>query len=73
MCRVFLNMIKMFYGRHSFEVFMTPDPPFGFRAAVGNLVAGNTDLGWALRTKVWAFYTICALQKHIPIAPRLPG
>jgi flavin-dependent dehydrogenase len=71
MCKVFLNMIKMFYDNHSFEVFMTPCPYPGMEAAVNNLVAGNTNLGWRLRVRVWAFYAICALQRYVPIVPKL--
>lgn len=71
MCKVFLNMIKMFYDNHSFEVFMTPCPFPGMDAAVNNLVAGNTKLGWRLRVRVWAFYAICALQRYVPIVPKL--
>jgi len=71
MCKVFLNMIRMFYDNHSFEVFMTPCPYPGMEAAVNNLVAGNTKLGWRLRVRVWAFYAICALQRWIPIVPKL--
>lgn len=71
MCNVFLRMIRMFYDNHSFEVFMTPCPYPSMEAAVNNLVAGNTKLGWKLRLRVWAFYAICALQRFIPLAPRL--
>ena len=63
MCKVFLNMIWRFCGNHSFEIFMTPCPYPGMEAAVNNLVAGKTKLGWSLRARVWAFYAICALQR----------
>ena len=71
MCTVFLNMIRMFYDNNSFEVFMSACPIPGMKAAVSNLVAGNTKLGWALRVQVWAFYAICALQRRFPIVQRL--
>lgn len=71
MSHVFLNMIKMFYSNHSFEVFMTPCPDPKMEWAVNNLVAGNTELGWKLRLRVWMFYLICALQRYITIVPRL--
>ncbi|HEY5791744.1 MAG TPA: NAD(P)/FAD-dependent oxidoreductase [Chthoniobacterales bacterium] len=71
MCKVFLNMIKMFYSNHAFEVFMTPDPEKRMEWAVNNLVAGNTNLGWRLRLRVWMFYGVCALQKYFPIVPKL--
>lgn len=71
MCSVFLKMIKMFYDNHSFGVFMTPKPHKGMEWAVNNLVAGNTDLGWGLRLRVWMFYGICALQRRFAIVPRV--
>jgi flavin-dependent dehydrogenase len=71
MCKVFLNMIKMFYSDNGFEVFMSPEPDPRIKSAVNNLVAGRTDLTWGLRVRVWAFYAICALQKFLPLAPRL--
>lgn len=70
MCKVFLNMIRMFYSNDSFAVFMTP-PPAKMEAALNNLVAGNTNLGWRLNFQVWLFYTICSLQKYFRIVPRL--
>ena len=71
MCDVFLNMIKMFYDRHAFEVFMCPEPPKAMERAVNNLVAGNTNLGWRLRFRVWQFYVVCALQRKFTMVPRL--
>jgi flavin-dependent dehydrogenase len=71
MCKVFLKMIRMFYDNDAFEVFMTPKPDRKMEWAVNNLVAGNTDLGWKLRLRVWMFYLICAVQRHFTIVPRL--
>jgi flavin-dependent dehydrogenase len=71
MCTVFLNMIRMFYDNSSFEVFMSACPIPGMEAAVNNLVAGNTNLGWRLRLQVWAFYAICALQRRVPVVQKL--
>ncbi|MGA3170802.1 MAG: NAD(P)/FAD-dependent oxidoreductase [Chthoniobacteraceae bacterium] len=71
MCHVFLRLIKMFYDNRSFEVFMTPRPHKGMEWAVHNAVAGNTDAPWLLTLRLWAFYGICALQRRLPIVPRL--
>ncbi|MDB6080226.1 MAG: NAD(P)/FAD-dependent oxidoreductase [Akkermansiaceae bacterium] len=71
MCEVFLNMIKMFYNNHAFEVFMTPQPPRGMEWAVNNLVAGNTNLGWRLKLQVWLFYRVCWIQRRFAIVPKL--
>ncbi|MDZ4789345.1 MAG: NAD(P)/FAD-dependent oxidoreductase [Blastochloris sp.] len=71
MTSVFLDMIRMFYDRNAFEVFMGPNPRLDMPRAVLNLVAGNTDLTWDLQWRVWVFYTMCKLQKYIKLAPRL--
>jgi flavin-dependent dehydrogenase len=71
MTNAFLDMIRMFYDRHAFEVFMGPSPVLGLPRAVVNLVGGNTDLPWSLRWRVWAFYAMCRLQRRMTFAPRL--
>ncbi|SDU05049.1 clorobiocin biosynthesis protein Clo-hal [Verrucomicrobium sp. GAS474] len=71
MTTTFLNMIRMFYDRSSFEVFMAPRAPAGLLRAVLHLVAGDTNLSWPIRWRVRAFYALCRLQRHRAIAPRL--
>lgn len=66
MCKVFLQMIRMFYDNHSFEVFMTPCPYPGMEAAVNNLVAGNTKLGWRLRMRVLGVLCDLCLPALLP-------
>jgi flavin-dependent dehydrogenase len=71
MTNAFLDMIRMFYDRHAFEVFMGPSPALDLPRAVLNLVGGNTSLPWTLRWRVWVFYAMCRLQRRITLAPRL--
>jgi flavin-dependent dehydrogenase len=71
MCHVFIRLIKMFYDNRSFEVFMTPRPNKGMEWAVHNAVAGNTSAPLLLNLRLWAFYTVCALQRRFPLVPRL--
>ena len=71
MTGVFLDMIRMFYDRSAFEVFMSPAPPLDLLRAVLHLVGGDTRLTWGLKWRVWIFYTFCRLQRYIQIAPRL--
>jgi flavin-dependent dehydrogenase len=71
MTSVFLEMIRMFYDRNAFEVFMGPSPTLDMPRAVLNLVAGNTDLRWDLQWRVRLFYLMCKLQKYVALAPRL--
>jgi flavin-dependent dehydrogenase len=71
MTNAFLDMIRMFYDRHAFEVFMGPSPVLGLPRAVLNLVGGKTDLPWNLKWRVWVFYALCRLQRRVAFAPRL--
>lgn len=71
MCEVFVKMIRMFYDKSSFEVFMTPRPPKRIEGAVYNLVAGNTDLGWRMRLHAWMFYRVCSIHRRFAIVPKL--
>jgi flavin-dependent dehydrogenase len=71
MTNAFLHMIRMFYDRNAFEVFMARSPFLGLPRAVVNLVGGNTDLPWSLRWRLWAFYAMCRLQRHRALVPRL--
>lgn len=71
MTNVFLAMIRMFYDRHAFDVFMSGSPFLGLRRAVVNLVGGITDLPWDLRWRVWIFYAMCRGQRYRALAPRL--
>jgi flavin-dependent dehydrogenase len=71
MTNAFLHMIRMFYDRHAFEVFMARSPFLGLPRAVVNLVGGNTDLSWGLRWRLGIFYAMCRLQRHRALVPRL--
>ncbi len=71
MTNVFLEMIKMFYDRSAFEVFMAPGKILDLQRAVLNLVAGNTEMSWSLQWRVWVFYRLCRLQRWVGIVPRL--
>jgi flavin-dependent dehydrogenase len=67
----FLDMIRMFYNRDAFEVFMASNPRLDLPRGVLNLVGGNTDLSWDLRWRTWLFFALCKLQRHFKIVPRL--
>ena len=71
MTNAFLHMIRMFYDRDAFEVFMARSPFLSLPRAVVSLVGGNTDLAWPLRWRIWAFYAMGRLQRHRTLVPRL--
>lgn len=71
MSGLFLRMIRMFYDRKAFEMFMSPEPELHTDRSVCHVVAGNVDLNWKQRALVRFFYTMCFLQRWIPFAPRL--
>jgi len=65
------RLIRDFYDRAGFEVFMNPSPVLDMPVAVAHLVGGNTDLTGGLLAKLWAFHALCRLQRVLRIAPRL--
>jgi flavin-dependent dehydrogenase len=71
MTTAFLGMIRMFYDRHAFEVFMARSPFLGLPRSVVNLVGGNTDLPWSLRWRLRVFYAMCRVQRYRSLVPRL--
>jgi flavin-dependent dehydrogenase len=71
MTNAFLHMIRMFYDRDAFEVFMARSPFLSVPRAVVSLVGGNTDLPWNLRWRIWAFYAMGRMQRYRTLVPRL--
>lgn len=71
MTNVFRDMIRMFYNRNAFEVFMNPNPSLKLPNAVTQLVAGNTDFSWSIFWRVRIFFALCFFQRYLSLAPRL--
>lgn len=69
----YARLIRAFYDRAGFEVFMSPHPALGIPRSVARLVGGRTTPGPADRLRLRLFDLICGLQKHLDLVPRLPS
>ena len=69
----YARIIKVFYDRAGFEVFMNPSPFLQIPLSLARLVGGETKLNSFDKLRLLAFQWICRLQKIIPIAPSIPS
>ena len=69
----YARLIRSFYDRAGFEVFMSPQPVLQLPRSVARLVGGQTDPGLADRLRLRLFDTVCRLQRRLNIAPPIPS
>jgi flavin-dependent dehydrogenase len=69
----YARLIRAFYDRAGFEVFMSPDPVLSIPRSVARLVGGRTEPGPADRLRLRLFDLVCGLQKRFDIVPPLPS
>jgi len=67
------RIIRSFYDRAGFEIFMHPLPYFQIPRSIGYLVGGRMDLPFSQRLRIAAFGAICRLQRFLNIAPGIPS
>ena len=67
------RIIRSFYDRAGFEIFMHPLPYFQIPRSIGYLVGGHMDLPLSQRLRIAAFGAICRLQQVLSIAPAIPS
>jgi hypothetical protein len=56
------RIIRSFYDRAGFEIFMHPVPYFQIPRSIGYLVGGQMDLTAGQRLRIGAFGVLCRLQ-----------
>lgn len=71
--QVFRQLIEAFYDDDSFTVFMCQRPPWGLQPAITSIVAGCSNLNWAMRWRYKLFLLICRLQKRFPLVTHAPA
>lgn len=69
----YTRLIRSFYDRAGFEVFMHPQPVLDIPRSVALLVGGDTDLGTADRLRLRLFHALCRLQRIFNLAPPIPS
>lgn len=67
--KLYSRIIRSFYDRAGFEIFMNPMPYFGIPRSIGYLVGGKTDLPLSQRARIRLFGLICAAQRFLRLVP----
>jgi hypothetical protein len=71
--KTYSRIIRSFYDRAGFEIFMNPMPLLGIPRSIGFLVGGKMDLPVSHRLRIFMFQLICAVQRRVTIAPPIPS
>lgn len=70
--KLFQAMIEGYYTPEMMEVMFHPEPNLKILSAVNAALAGRLDGNRRVSRGLWAFHRLCALQRWLPIAPRIP-
>jgi flavin-dependent dehydrogenase len=71
--KLYSRIIRSFYDRAGFEIFMNPMPFLGIPRSLGLLVGGKMDLPLAQHVRIALFGLICAAQRVLRIVPPIPS
>jgi len=66
---LYSRIIRSFYERSGFEIFMHPLPYFKIPRSIGYLVGGRMELPLTQRLRLAAFRLLCMLQRFVNLAP----
>jgi len=69
--RYFRRFATGFYQQPFRDIFFRSDTPLGIREAVISVLAGNWRPSLSIRLRLWAFFAVVAIQRFVPLAPRL--
>lgn len=67
---VYLRFVDAWYSKEFIEVFLHPQDIFQIPPAVNAVLGGNAGTDFAIRWRMWIFYTLVRLQRYIPLCPR---
>jgi geranylgeranyl reductase family protein len=68
---VYLRFIDAWYTKEFIEVFSAPREFLNLPPAVNAVLGGNIGTEFAIKWRMWVFYFLVWLQRHIAIVPRL--
>jgi flavin-dependent dehydrogenase len=68
---IYLRFVDAWYTKEFIEVFLAPSESLGLAPAVNAVLGGNIGNSFAIRWRMWIFYSLVWLQKYYPIVPRL--
>ena len=67
---VYLRFVDAWYSKEFIEVFLHPQNFLQIPPAVNAVLGGNAGTDFAIRWRMWIFYTLVRLQRYIPLCPR---
>ena len=68
--KVYLRFVDAWYSKEFIEVFLHPQSFLQLPPAVNAILGGNVGTSFAIRWRMWIFYSIVWLQKYFPVCPR---
>lgn len=68
--KVYLRFVDAWYSKEFIEVFLHPQDFLQLPPAVNAILGGNVGNSFAIRWRMWIFYSIVWLQKYFPVCPR---
>ena len=68
--RYFRRFAVGFYDPAFRDLFLSPTSRFGLFEAVLSVLAGNWRPSFAMRSRLWLFFALVAMQRAVPLAPR---
>lgn len=71
--KLYSRIIRSFYDRAGFEMFMNPMPYFDIARSIGYLVGGKTDLRFSQHVRLALFDLVCTAQRFLRLAPPIPS
>lgn len=68
---IYWEFIENFYKLHFTQIFFQPYNKWGLVCAVNSVLAGRTELSFAVWWRLRLFFFLAWLNKHIPVAKRI--
>jgi len=65
------EFIENFYLRHFAQIFFQPSNRFGVMCAINAVLAGCTELPFAVRWRLRVFFVLAWLQKRLPVTQQI--
>lgn len=69
---IYWEFIENFYQLHFTQLFFQPYNRWGLVCAVNAVLAGRTDLSFAVWWRLRLFFFLAWLNQHLPVAERIP-
>ena len=68
--KVYLRFVDAWYSKEFIEVFLNPQEFLQLPPAVNAVLGGNMGTDFAIRWRMWVFYSLVRLQKYFALCPR---